>query len=423
MTGQIGLDLSLGAVGSVSTVEVLSSFERRRRRDVRMMDSSNNPVSAELRPVGNTLMDAKMFAMAFAASPTPMVVTDPRLADNPIVWVNDAFLNLTGYTRQELQGHNCRMLQGPDTDPRAIDRIRDAVRRQVPIEVELQNYRKDGTSFWNAMTITPVRNDAEELVYFYAAQADMTEKHVLELAMKGTNDELERQVNEQTADLRAALDEKTALLHEVDHRVKNNLQVISSLVLLKARRTPQGEARDALQGMAERIGALSMVHRMLYSAGDVTRFNLEEFADDFLSDLTASIDPARTAVTAEIDPISLPAAIAAPLALMLHELATNAVRHAFPNDREGRVSISARQCETGLRLLIEDDGVGRTAGVSNPAGFGCSLVEMVVKQLRGVITWHEPGTGTRVEIVIPLQHEIRKPTAAPPREAAMGLAG
>ena len=175
--------------------------------------------------------------------------------------------------------------------------------------------------------------------------------------------------------------------------------------------------------MAERIGALSMVHRMLYSAGDVTRFNLEEFADDFLSDLTASIDPARTAVTAEIDPISLPAAIAAPLALMLHELATNAVRHAFPNDREGRVSISARQCETGLRLLIEDDGVGRTAGVSNPAGFGCSLVEMVVKQLRGVITWHEPGTGTRVEIVIPLQHEIRKPTAAPPREAAMGLAG
>ncbi|KQO52014.1 PAS sensor protein [Methylobacterium sp. Leaf106] len=364
-----------------------------------------------------------MFAMAFDASPTPMVVTDPRLADNPIVWVNDAFLTLTGYARADLQGRNCRLLQGPDSDPRTIDAIRDALRRQAPVEVELCNYRKDGSSFWNAMTISPVRNDSGELVYYYAAQADMTEKHALELALQETNDELERQVHEQTADLRAALEEKTALLHEVDHRVKNNLQVISSLVLLKARRTPQGEARDALQGMAERIGALSMVHRMLYSAGDVTRFNLEEFADDFMSDLTAGIDPARTAVTAEVDPISLPAAIAAPLALMLHELATNAVRHAFPNDREGRVSISARRCETGLRLQIEDDGIGRNAAVPNPAGFGCSLVEMVVKQLRGVITWHEPGSGTRVEIVIPLQSESPRPATSAPREATLGQAG
>ncbi|WP_244474495.1 MULTISPECIES: PAS domain-containing protein [unclassified Methylobacterium] len=388
-----------------------------------MMGSSNNQVSAGLRPVGNASVDAKMFAMAFDASPTPMVVTDPRLADNPIVWVNDAFLTLTGYARADLQGRNCRLLQGPDSDPRTIDAIRDALRRQAPVEVELCNYRKDGSSFWNAMTISPVRNDSGELVYYYAAQADMTEKHALELALQETNDELERQVHEQTADLRAALEEKTALLHEVDHRVKNNLQVISSLVLLKARRTPQGEARDALQGMAERIGALSMVHRMLYSAGDVTRFNLEEFADDFMSDLTAGIDPARTAVTAEVDPISLPAAIAAPLALMLHELATNAVRHAFPNDREGRVSISARRCETGLRLQIEDDGIGRNAAVPNPAGFGCSLVEMVVKQLRGVITWHEPGSGTRVEIVIPLQSESPRPATSAPREATLGQAG
>ncbi len=386
-----------------------------------MMGSNNDQVPAELRPAGDAALDSRMFAMAFDASPTPMVVTDPRVADNPIVWVNDAFLNLTGYGRAELQGRNCRLLQGPDSDRRAIDAIRDALRRQIPVEVELCNYRKDGSSFWNAMTISPVRNDAGELVYYYAAQADMTGKHALELALQGTNDELERQVHEQTADLRAALEEKTALLHEVDHRVKNNLQVISSLVLLKARRTPQGEARDALQGMAERIGALSMVHRMLYSAGDVTRFNLGEFADDFMSDLTAGIDPARTAITAEIDPISLPAAIAAPLALMLHELATNAVRHAFPDDREGRVSISARRCETGLRLLIEDDGIGRKAAAPNPAGFGCSLVEMVVKQLRGVITWHEPGLGTRVEIVIPLHSE--SPSTSAPGEAAPGQAG
>ncbi|HEX8416549.1 MAG TPA: histidine kinase dimerization/phosphoacceptor domain -containing protein, partial [Methylobacterium sp.] len=265
------------------------------------------------------------------------------------------------------------------------------------------NYRKDGSQFWNAMTITPVRNGAGDLLYYFAAQADMTEKHRLEMALKGANDDLERQVGERTADLQAALEQKTALLHEVDHRVKNNLQVISSLMLLKARRTPEGEARDALQGMAERIGALSTAHRMLYSAGDVTRFNLQEFAADFMSDLMAGVDTARTAVSAEIDSVAVSAAMAAPLALMMHELATNALRHAFPDNREGRVSITARRSETGLRILIEDDGIGLAAGVPNPAGFGRSLVEMVVRQLRGAITWHEIAPGTRVEITIPLE--------------------
>jgi two-component sensor histidine kinase len=253
------------------------------------------------------------------------------------------------------------------------------------------------------MTITPVRNGAGDLLYYFAAQADMTEKHRLEMALKGANDDLERQVGERTADLQAALEQKTALLHEVDHRVKNNLQVISSLMLLKARRTPEGEARDALQGMAERIGALSTAHRMLYSAGDVTRFNLQEFAADFMSDLMAGVDTARTAVSAEIDSVAVSAAMAAPLALMMHELATNALRHAFPDNREGRVSITARRSETGLRILIEDDGIGLAAGVPNPAGFGRSLVEMVVRQLRGAITWHEIAPGTRVEITIPLE--------------------
>ncbi|MET3691463.1 PAS domain S-box-containing protein [Methylobacterium goesingense] len=339
---------------------------------------------------------------AFTASPTPMVLTDPRLADNPIVWANDAFLALTGYSWEDLDGRNCRMLQGADTDPRAVRRLREAVRVGRPIEIELVNYRKDGTSFWNGMTVAPVRDATGRIVHFYSAQADMTGKYRHEVAMRDANDELERRVAEQTADLRAALEQKTALLHEVDHRVKNNLQVISSLMLLKARRTPRGEVRDALQGMAERVGALSTVHRMLYSTGDVTRFDLREFAEDFVSELVAGIDNERTAVSAEIDSIAVSAAMAAPLALMLHELATNAVRHAFPDSRAGRITITAQRSDEGLRMLIQDDGIGLAGGKPNPAGFGRSLVEMVVRQLRGVIVWSDVAPGTRVEITVPL---------------------
>jgi len=252
------------------------------------------------------------------------------------------------------------------------------------------------------MTITPV-SDAEGVAFFYAAQADMTHVHQMEVTMRGTNDQLERLVSARTHDLSAALEQKTALLHEVDHRVKNNLQVISSLMLLKARRTPEGEARDALQSMAERIGALSTAHRMLYSEGDITHFNLGDFAAEFLADMNAGLDPDHLRVEADVEPIAVAAAMAAPLALLIHELTANALRHAFPDEREGRVSIVARRNEGGMHLTIRDDGVGLAAAPPNPAGFGRNLVEMVVRQMRGTIAWSDAGPGTTVEIDIPLQ--------------------
>lgn len=339
---------------------------------------------------------------AFARSPSPMVITDARAPDNPIAWANEAFLQATGYAADEIVGRNCRMLQGPATDRATVDRIRAAIQAAEPISVELLNYRKDGTAFWNAMTITPVE-DGAGVAFFYAAQADMTHIHQLEDTMRGTNDELERLVDARTHDLTAALEQKTALLHEVDHRVKNNLQVISSLMLLKARRTPEGEARDALQSMAERIGALSTAHRMLYSEGDCTHFNLGDFAVEFLADMNAGLDPERRKVEADVEPIAVAAAMAAPLALLIHELTANALQHAFPDEREGRVSIAAKRTAEGMHLTIRDDGVGLAAVSPNPAGFGRNLVEMVVRQMRGSIAWSDGGPGTRVEIDIPLQ--------------------
>ena len=347
-----------------------------------------------------------VFAAAFEASPTPMVVTDPRRGDNPIVWANAAFLALTGYAREELYGHNCRLLQGPFTDRATLDALREATAQGRAFECELMNYRKDGTPFWNGMTISPVRDEAGAILYFFSAQADMTDKHRLEAALRDANGDLEREVGERTADLSAALAQKTALLHEVDHRVKNNLQVIASLMLLKARRTPAGEARVALQAMADRIGALSTAHRMLYSEGDAAHFDLQEFAADLIAELTAGlgIDGPRVEVAA--DRLGLPAAMAAPLALLLHELATNAVRHAFPERRPegpaGRVQVSVRRCPEGLDLAVEDDGIGLAAAAARPDGFGRTLVEMVVRQLRGTIRWSDAGPGTRAAIRIPL---------------------
>ena len=119
------------------------------------------------------------FAAAVRATRMPMIVTDPRQYDNPIVFANDAFLRLTGSTRLEVTGRNCRFLQGPETDPAAVDRIRAAVRDAVDVHVHLLNYRKDGTTFYNALYVGPVRDEAGTVVYFFASQFDVTEHYVL----------------------------------------------------------------------------------------------------------------------------------------------------------------------------------------------------------------------------------------------------
>ncbi len=114
------------------------------------------------------------FIAALELTRQPMVVTDPRLPDNPIVLANRAFLALTGYSAGEVLGRNCRFLQGPDTDPAAVALVRSAVAGQRELKVQLLNYRKDGKSFWNELYLSPVFDEAGELVNFFASQVDVT---------------------------------------------------------------------------------------------------------------------------------------------------------------------------------------------------------------------------------------------------------
>jgi two-component sensor histidine kinase len=246
--------------------------------------------------------------------------------------------------------------------------------------------------------ISPVRGDTGELLYFFASQSDASGK-------KRTRDELEEAVVARTRDLQSALDQKTVLLHEVDHRVKNNLQVISSLVLLKARRMRDPAVQRALHNMAERISALSTVHRLLYSAGDVSRFDIRAFITDLAEDLLSGIEPGRVALRLEVGAIGVSAAKATPLALLVNELVTNAVRHAFPDQRRGTLRVAASVQDGELRLAIEDDGVGVAGQAPSPEGFGRTLVDMLVRQLRGTIAWQDTEPGTRAVVVVPLDTE------------------
>lgn len=124
--------------------------------------------------------EENLFFAAVRSAPMPMLITDPRLPDHPIIAANNAFCELTGYAMEEIVGRNCRFLQGADTDANAIAQVRDAIAEQREISIELINYRKDGSPFWNALYISPVSNDAGEVIYFFASQLDVSRRRTAE---------------------------------------------------------------------------------------------------------------------------------------------------------------------------------------------------------------------------------------------------
>lgn len=345
------------------------------------------------------------FAAAIRNTRMAMIVTDPRLEDNPIIFANDAFLKLSGYRRDEIVGRNCRFLQGPATDSRAIDKIRDAVASADAINVDILNYRKDGSSFWNALYISPVFNEAGELQFFFSSQLDVSERKDAESRVRADKDRFERAVEERTAELQAALEAQTALLHEVDHRVKNNLQMISSLIVMQSRAIPDESIKLSLQSMLERVEALSTVHRRLYQSDDVSRFDLADFVRDIVHDLIAS-SGRRIETRLDLQQVNIPAEKAAPIALIVNELVTNALKHGFRDRTDGAIYVRVARLDGTCTIEVADNGAGMdVAPAAGNRSFGLRLIRALGRQLHAEIEWRPGNPGTHVVLVMPVEHE------------------
>ena len=127
------------------------------------------------------MVNAKLMQLVVDASNDGIVIAEHEGDDNIVIYANKAFENLTGFTAEDILYQDCRVLQGDDRDQLARRAIREALKKGLPCRQVLRNYRKDGTSFWNELSITPVFNDAEKLMYFIGIQKDVTEQKVVEL--------------------------------------------------------------------------------------------------------------------------------------------------------------------------------------------------------------------------------------------------
>jgi two-component sensor histidine kinase len=193
------------------------------------------------------------------------------------------------------------------------------------------------------------------------------------------------------------------LLREGDHRIKNSLQIVASLMNLQASRETTQSAREALKAAGGRIMSVARIHDALQANAGTNAVNLGDVLTTMCEALDVMAgDPGRIAVVVDVETIDAPVALAQPLALAVNELVVNALRHAFPGNRRGVVIVSVAHASDHLCISVADDGVGLPDGYAAGAGYGIKLVNMMARQLGGQLRI-ESDQGSKFTICAPLE--------------------
>jgi len=326
------------------------------------------------------LRASEQFTKAVLDTAGTLVVVLDR--EGRIQGFNQACMAATGYTAAEVQGHVFWELFVPDEEMEGVRLTWEQLRAgDFPNSHENHWVSKDGSRRLISWTNTAIIQDGT-MAYAVCAGLDITER---------------KQAEEQ---IRASLAEKEVLLREVHHRVKNNLQVISSLISLQADSLTDERMRAVFGDVRDRVRAMALVHERLYQTGNLAQLNFAEYAASLLQYLWRSHGALAEKVQLHylIAPIVLPIEMAVPCGLILNELAGNALKHGFPNGRSGEVTVALeRDPATAMACLrVSDNGVGLLVGRDwqQSGSLGLRLVHILAGQLRGTV---ETGTGPGAE--------------------------
>lgn len=366
-----------------------------------------NVISAE-----TALGDADIFQAAVQMSRMPMCLTDPDGEDNPIIFCNQAFEQLTGYSQEEILGQNCRFLQGEGTDRDAAAEIRQSLKAREDVHIELLNYRKDGTPFWNALFISPVIDTTGRLVYFFASQLDITRRREAEAVLQQSQ----------------RVETLGAMASSIAHEFNNLMTVV--LANLERLETEQDPTRRAKQVSRARWGA----ERATKLTDQMLSFARRQFHDNQVLDVNATIAGCDAILDqmmgsgsrVQLDLASEPL-LASLDASQLEMALLNLVRNAADSSTDGgAVIVSTRRRSQGERdgelwveVAVVDQGSGMdnevvrratepfftTKALGKGTGLGLSMVKGFVEQSGGMLEIESsPGQGTTIRLVFPAVH-------------------
>jgi two-component system, sensor histidine kinase PdtaS len=332
----------------------------------------------------------EQFRLALESAPTGMVLVDQS---GKIVLVNAQVERLFGYNRQELLDQPVEMLvptRARERHPAYRESFQDDPQaRPMGAGRDLYGRRKDGSELPVEIGLNPLQT--EHGVFVLASIVDMTERKWAEEHMKGS------------------LKEKETLLKEIHHRVKNNLQIISSLLSLQSNYIKDPTPLAMFQDSQNRSKSMALVHEKLYQSSDLSRISMAEYLQELVTQLQQSYgvrETIRFVVYAE--DVFLSIDLAVPCALIAHELVVNAIKHAFPQPRSGEVTVKlTRGINDTCVLAIADTGIGLPPDldVQQTDSLGLSLVTDLVDQLHATVALGR-DQGTTWSITFPVKMEI-----------------
>ena len=301
-----------------------------------------------------------------------------------IIYTNRAEDQIFGYKTGELRGLHISKLIRDSTKAKhaTIEEIIKHVTTVGSWTGEFNSRGKDGRTFTTATNISLL--EAATNKHLVCVQEDISEKKLSD----------ER--------IRNSLKEKEVLLKEIHHRVKNNLQIISSLLNLQSGYTQNKDDTERFRESQNRVRSMALIHEKLYQSQDLARVDINEYVESLSAMLFRSYGTNSGDVKLElrIDPVQLNIDIAVPVGLLLNELVSNSLKHAFPDSRPGTITVEFRSHpKTGFNLSFHDDGVGfpEKFDLDKSTSLGLRLVKILTSQIGGTLTLRRNG-GTEFSV-------------------------
>ncbi|WP_418285720.1 PAS domain-containing protein [Halorubrum sp. DTA46] len=299
---------------------------------------------------------------ALDEAPVGITITDPDRPDNPMVYVNDRFVEMTGYGRDEAVGVNCRFLQGPDTDEESVAQLRAAVDAEHPASVELLNYRKDGTEFWNRVSVAPIRDDDGRVTEWVGFQEDITAFKEREAALERQNERLD------------------SFAGIVSHDLRNPLNVAQGRVDLARDAGAATGHLDAAVDALDRIESIVQHTLTLAREGETVGDPEPVEIASVAADSWETVDTASASLDVETDRTAL--ADPDRLQNLFENLARNAVEHAGED-----ATIAIGDLDDGFYVADDGPGISESvrdtlfepgqSGVDGNTGFGLAIVREI----------------------------------------------
>ncbi|MFO7713718.1 PAS domain S-box protein [Desulfosarcina sp.] len=346
----------------------------------------------EILAIGNDVTAMKATEQALRESERRLSLSVSATADAIWEWnlatqetyYSPRWYAMLGYENQvipmNLEGW--KKLCHPDDLQPTLDLIRSRLESSddLSYSAEFRMRTKDGSWLWILGRGRVVeRDEAGRPLLVSGTNTDITERKQAEIVQRNSEERL-----------KASLAEKEVLLKEIHHRVKNNMQVISSLVDLQADAVEDAAMREVFQDVVYRVRSMAMVHEKLYQSSDLARVEFADYTETLLGYLWRAQGAAASGIRLDLDlaPVFLPIHLAVPCGLMLNELFSNTLKHAFSGRPSGQITVSLGQDAGGrVRLEVRDDGNGLPPGLDwkKAPSLGLRLVQMLARQLRATV--------------------------------------